>query len=68
MKKKIIFNALKVSAIIGTLLNLINNYDEIFFGDFSMSVGVKVFITYLIPFSVSFYSSRKALIDSGVLS
>ena len=64
MKKKIFINALKVSVTIGTLLNLINNYDEIFLQKVSFSVAIKVFITYLIPFSVSYYSSRKALADS----
>ncbi|MFM7022642.1 MAG: nitrate/nitrite transporter NrtS [Flavobacteriales bacterium] len=64
MKKKIIVNALKVSMVIGTLLNLINNYDELFLGELSWLTCIKVGVTYLIPFSVSFYSSRKALADS----
>ena len=63
MKKKIIFNALRVSAVIGTLLNLINNSEEVLVGKISAVYLLKVLITYLIPFSVSYYSSHKALSD-----
>ncbi len=67
MKKKIIFNAIKVSLVIGTLLNLINNYDAVFYGKISFALCLKVIITYLIPFSVSYYSSRKALSQSSIV-
>jgi hypothetical protein len=66
MKKKIIFNAIKVSLVIGTLLNLINNYDAVFHGKISFAICLKVIITYFIPFSVSYYSSRKALSQNSV--
>lgn len=58
MKKNIIL-AMKVSVIIGILLNLINNSEIIFSLNFTMPHCIKIIFTFLVPFIVSLYTSNK---------
>lgn len=57
--RRILFNAAKVSLVVGTLLNMINQWEymmttqEIMLGHLLMN--------YLVPFCVSAYSGAKAL-------
>jgi hypothetical protein len=48
--------ALKVSLIVGTLLNLINSGDSLLAGALPPNAW-KIPLTYLVPFLVSYYSS-----------
>lgn len=48
--------ALKVSLIVGTLLNLINSGDALLAGHLPPNAW-KIPLTYLVPFLVSYYSS-----------
>jgi len=57
--RKSFLRALTISAIIGTLLIIINQGDLILLGKFPPIW--KVVLTYLVPFSVSSYSSAKLL-------
>ena len=57
--KKKIFLAMRISLVVGTLLGLINHYDMFISGNYEMSRIVKILITYLVPFSVSLYSTTR---------
>lgn len=57
-RRQILRNALKVSLVVGTLLNLINQGERLFAGD-ALSWG-HVFLNFLVPFCVSAYSGAKA--------
>lgn len=50
-------DALRASAVVGTLLTAVNQGHALLFGSLSVSVGVRVLITYAVPFAVSFYTS-----------
>lgn len=52
--------ALIVAAIVGTILLVINQSDVLLAGRLSTLVAAKCFLTYLVPFSVSTYSSLAA--------
>ncbi len=60
MYKKNVVTALLVAMVVGSLLNVINNYDVLLEGKFSTGHIGKVVLTYLTPFCVSLYSSLKA--------
>ncbi|WP_457774729.1 nitrate/nitrite transporter NrtS [Phycobium rhodophyticola] len=51
--------SLKVAAVVGTALNLINQYDAIF-GDSSFSL-LKAGLTYCVPFCVATYGAVMAM-------
>jgi len=58
LKNKINLKAhLRIMVVVGTLLNLINQYDFIVTFNWEGINQVKFLITYLVPFSVSVYSS-----------
>ena len=49
--------ALRVAAVVGTILFLINQADVVLSGNLTPVVALKVGLTYLVPFSVSTYSA-----------
>jgi hypothetical protein len=61
MRKQNHYTAIKLALIVGTILNLINNYNSIVNGFWSNSLLLKISLTYCVPFIVSSYSSWKAL-------
>jgi hypothetical protein len=52
--------AVRIAVIVGTLLVIINYGDRIFLGSMHSNDWFKVFLTYMVPFFVSSYSSAKA--------
>ena len=58
-RPQILRNALKVSLVVGTLLNLINQGERLFAGD-GLLWGY-VLMNYLVPFCVATYSGARAL-------
>jgi hypothetical protein len=60
MRKENYFTAIKIAVIVGTVLNLINNYELVLAEKWSTSLKLKVTLTYCVPFFVSSYSSWKA--------
>lgn len=59
-----IYRAAKVGAIVGTLLILLNHGDAILQGQFP--AWWKVVLTYLVPYSVSSYSTAVLMHDLSV--
>lgn len=53
---KVVTRALKVSLVVGTTLNLINQGDILLVFDFTSLNFTKIFFTYLIPYSVTTYT------------
>jgi len=60
MNKRNITVALLAAVLIGSLMNLVNNYDVFTGGKFTGRNIFKIVLTYTIPFCVSLYSSVKA--------
>ncbi len=52
-----VHRALKVSVVVGTILGIINHYDAIFFGPFTMTDAFQMALTYVVPFMVATYGS-----------
>lgn len=61
MLSKNIKNALILSVIVGTILNMINSYDVIWEGNFTFRNVLKILLTFITPFCVSLYSSKQAI-------
>lgn len=56
--------ALKVAAVVGPILTGINQYDVLLSLDFSPRLFLKIALTFLVPYSVSSFSSARAYMDS----
>ena len=50
---KTVWRALRVSAVVGTLLTVINHYDDWFSSEGSAINVVQIVLTYLVPYLVS---------------
>lgn len=59
--RRTVFRALKVCSIVGTILILINQGDQIALGEFPPLW--KILLTYLVPYCVSSYSTAMLLIE-----
>lgn len=59
LKPRILYGAIKVSLVVGTLLNVINQWESIMAGQ-GLMIG-HLLMNYLVPFCVSAYSGAKAL-------
>lgn len=61
MNKINFLRSIKVALVVGTILNLVNNYNAIILLDFNFTNSCKILFTYSVPFLVSFYSGWKTL-------
>ena len=59
--KEVVFMALKMSLIVGSVLALINHSDVIFEGTLTRVNVYQIILTFLVPYSVSTYSSVKTI-------
>ena len=57
--KKKIFLAMRISLVVGTILGIINHYDMFISENYETSRIIKILVTYLVPFSVSLYSTAR---------
>ncbi len=62
-RRETVWRALKVAGIVGPILTVINQYDLLLNLDFSARLGFKTALTFLVPYSVSSYSSARAYMD-----
>ena len=62
-RRETVWRALKVASIVGPILTVINQYDLLLNLDFSARLGFKIALTFLVPYSVSSYSSARAYMD-----
>jgi len=56
-QRDIVLCALKMAAIVGTILMLINHGEELLFAQLTTLDWIEIGLTYLVPYSVSTYSS-----------
>ncbi|MDZ4142350.1 MAG: hypothetical protein U1C48_10125 [Methylotenera sp.] len=59
LTKRILYSATKVSLVVGSILNLVNQSEHLIAGQ-GIMVG-HLLLNYLVPFCVSAYSGAKAL-------
>ncbi len=62
-RRETVWRALKVAGIVGPILTVINQYDLLLNLDFSPRLCFKVALTFLVPYSVSSYSSARTYMD-----
>ena len=62
--KKVFPTALKVSLVVGTLLAVINHYPAMQSLSLSSENVFQILLTYLVPYSVSTYSSIKVILSN----
>jgi hypothetical protein len=63
-----VLRAVKVAAIVGSILTLINQHDVLWRGDFSLHLLLKILLTFTVPYSVSSFSSARAYMDREAAS
>lgn len=59
--RPVLITATKVALIVGTLLGLINHGPDIFANTLSDGQKIQIIVTYLVPYSVSTYSSVRSI-------
>jgi len=62
-RRETVSRALKVAGIVGPILTVINQYDLLLNLEFSPRLCFKIVLTFLVPYSVSSYSSARAYMD-----
>jgi hypothetical protein len=67
-RRETVARALKVAGIVGPILTVINQYDVLLSGNFSFHLFAKILLTFLVPYSVSSFSSARAYMDSETAS
>jgi len=63
-RRETVARALKVAGVVGPILTVINQYDVLLRLDFSPRLFAKILLTFLVPYSVSSFSSARAYMDS----
>lgn len=63
-RRETVVRALKVAAVVGPILTAINQYDVLLSLDFSPRLLLKIALTFLVPYSVSSFSSARAYMES----
>lgn len=61
----VVKRATRIALIVGTVLAVINHGDQMFFGGLNLSIILKIFLTYCVPYSVSTYSSVLAIRENS---
>ncbi len=62
LRKDTVIRSLKVGAVVGSVLFLINNGDFLTSGQFEKISALKAALTYCVPYAVSTYASVSALV------
>lgn len=63
-RRETVLRAIKVAAVVGPTLTLINQWDVLLNGPYSPRLFFKVCLTFLVPYSVSSFSSARAYMES----
>jgi hypothetical protein len=63
-RRETVIRALKVAGVVGPILTAINQYDLLLSLDFSPRLFAKILLTFLVPYSVSSFSSARAYMDT----
>ena len=60
-QRTVVLRALRIASIVGLVLAVLNHGDTILAGEAQLSTWIKVALTFLVPYSVSTYSSVMAV-------
>ena len=63
-RRETVLRAVKVAGIVGPILTVINQYDVLLSLDLSLRLLAKIGLTFLVPYSVSSFSSARAYMDN----
>lgn len=63
-RRETVVRALKVAGVVGPILIVINQYDVLVRLEFSPRLLAKIFLTFLVPYCVSSFSSARAYMES----
>ncbi|MEW6298723.1 MAG: nitrate/nitrite transporter NrtS [Thermodesulfobacteriota bacterium] len=63
-RQETVVRALKVAGVVGPILTVINQYDLLLRLEFSPRLFAKILLTFLVPYSVSSFSSARAYMES----
>lgn len=63
-RRETVVRALKVASVVGPVLTLINQYDVLMRLEFSPRLLAKIFLTFLVPYGVSSFSSARAYLEN----
>lgn len=63
-RRETVVRALKVAGVVGPILTIINQYDLLLRLEFSPRLLAKIFLTFLVPYSVSSFSSARAYMEN----
>jgi hypothetical protein len=61
--KAVVFRALRVAIVVGIVLAAINHGDRVLSGQVDLETLAKILLTFCVPYSVSTYSSVRAVQD-----
>ncbi|MBI3303577.1 MAG: nitrate/nitrite transporter NrtS [Deltaproteobacteria bacterium] len=62
-RRETVTRALKVAMVVCPILTVINHYDVLLSGNLSPRLFFKILLTFLVPYSVSSFSSARAYMD-----
>jgi hypothetical protein len=63
-RRDTVLRAVKVAAVVGPILTIINQYDMLLSGNWSAKLVCKILLTFLVPYSVSSFSSARAYMEA----
>lgn len=58
--RDVVIRSLKVAAVVGTALVVINQGNRLLAGEWTTEIALKIVLTYLVPYCVSTYASVAA--------
>jgi hypothetical protein len=61
VRSDVVVRSVKIAAVVGTILALINHYDRILAGSWTTTMVIKIVLTYLVPYGVSTVAAVQAL-------
>lgn len=65
-RKPVVRRAVRIALVVGTILAVINHGDRLLLGDINFNVGLKILMTFCVPYSVSTYSSVLAIRENSI--
>lgn len=60
-QKSVMSRAAKIAAVVGVILGILNHGDRVVTGHFDLVMMLKIFLTFLVPYCVSTYTSVLAV-------
>ncbi|WP_303485723.1 nitrate/nitrite transporter NrtS [Celeribacter halophilus] len=63
LQRSVVIRAVRISAVVGVVLAIINHGDRIFGGQIDIRTALKIGLTFLVPYCVSTFSSVLAVRD-----